>query len=130
MQHPIGVSTWLWTSPLDDTTLVEIARRAAGWGFDVLELPVENPGDWDPVAARAVLDDLGLGATTCLVTSPGRELVAADAATVRSTQDYLRHCVDVAATVGAAKIMGEAVIACSSSVASAQTARPRRSSSS
>ena len=108
MQHPIGVSTWLWTSPLDDATLVEIARRAAGWGFDVLELPVENPGDWDPVAARAVLDDLGLGATTCLVTSPGRELVAADAATVRSTQDYLRHCVDVAATVGAAVVGGPA----------------------
>ena len=108
MQHPVGVSTWVWASPLDDATLVELARRAAGWGFDVLELPVENPGDWDPAAARTVLDDLGLGATTCLVTSPGRELVAADASTVRSTQDYLRHCVDVAAAVGAGVVGGPA----------------------
>lgn len=108
MQHPLGVSTWVWASPLDDATLVDLARRVAGWGFEVLELPVENPGDWDPASARLVLDDLGLGATTCLVTSPGRELVAADAATVRSTQDYLRHCVDVAAAVGAAVVGGPA----------------------
>ncbi len=108
MQRRIGVSTWVWASPLDDATLAEVAQRVAGWGFDVLELPIENPGDWDPAAARRVLDDLGLGATTCLVTSPGRELVAADAGTVRSTQDYLRHCVDVAATVGAAVVGGPA----------------------
>jgi len=108
VQHPIGVSTWVWASPLEDATLVDLARRVAGWGFDVLELPVENPGDWDPAAARTVLDDHGLGATTCLVTSPGRELVAADAATVRSTQDYLRHCVDVTATVGAKVVGGPA----------------------
>ena len=68
----------------------------------MLELPGREPRRLGPAsAARTVLDDLGLGATTCLVTSPGRELVAADAATVRSTQDYLRHCVDVAAAVGA-----------------------------
>ncbi|GAB4069715.1 sugar phosphate isomerase/epimerase [Angustibacter speluncae] len=104
----LGVSTWVWASPLDDSTLLDLAPRVAGMGFDVLELPVENPGDWDPQLARKVLDDNGLGATTCLVTSPGRELVAADAATVRSTQDYLRHCVDVAGTVGARVVGGPA----------------------
>ncbi len=108
MTFPIGVSTWVWASPLDDRTLAELAVRIRGWGFDVIELPVENPGDWDPAAAAGVLSDLGLGATTCLVTSPGRELVAADAATVRSTQDYLRHCVDVAAAVGARTVGGPA----------------------
>src|SRR5690349_18444876 len=104
----LGVSTWVWASPLDDSTLLDLAPRVAGMGFDVLELPVENPGDWDPQLARKILDDNGLGATTCLVTSPGRELVAADAATVRSTQDYLRHCVDVAGTVGARVVGGPA----------------------
>ena len=108
MRHPVGVSTWLWTSPLDDSALAEIAERVRAWGFDVLELPIENPGDWDPARARVVLDDLGLGATTCLVTSPGRELVAADGRTVRETQDYLRRCVDITAEVGAAVVGGPA----------------------
>jgi D-psicose/D-tagatose/L-ribulose 3-epimerase len=106
--HPLGVSTWVWTSPLDDRTLVELAGKVAGWGFDVLELPVENPGDWDPAAAARVLSDQGLEATTCLVMPPGRELVAAPASVVRETQDYLRHVVDVAHAVGSAVIAGPA----------------------
>ncbi|MFI7519897.1 sugar phosphate isomerase/epimerase family protein [Micromonospora globbae] len=106
--HRLGVNTWVWTSPLTDATLAALAAKVAGWGFDVLELPVENPGDWDPARAARVLADHGLGATVCLVMPPGRELVATDAATIRSTQDYLRRVVDAAATVGAPVIAGPA----------------------
>lgn len=106
--HAIGVSTWVWTSPLRDGTLAELAARTAGWGFDVLELPVEHVGDWDPARAARVLADHGLAATVCLVMPPGRELVAADAATVAATQDYLRRVVDVAAEVGSPVIGGPA----------------------
>ncbi|MEV0153939.1 sugar phosphate isomerase/epimerase family protein [Micromonospora sp. NPDC050686] len=106
--HPLGVNTWVWTSPLTDATLAALAAKVAGWGFDVLELPVEHPGDWDPARAARVLADHGLGATVCLVMPPGRELVAADPATVRSTQDYLYGVVDAAATVGSSVIAGPA----------------------
>lgn len=102
------MNTWVWTSPLDDGALRELAPRIAGWGFDTIEMPVENPGDWAPDAARALLADLGLVASVVLVMSPGRELVRADAGTVTSTQDYLRSCVDVATQVGAAVIAGPA----------------------
>jgi D-psicose/D-tagatose/L-ribulose 3-epimerase len=108
MRHAIGVNTWVWTSPLTDAALVELAPRIAGWGFDVVELPVENPGDWDPVRAKALLADLGLAASVVLVMGEGRELVAADATTVLSTQDYLRHVVDVAEVVGSPVIAGPA----------------------
>ncbi len=108
MRHALGVNTWVWTSPLTDAGLAELAPRIAGWGFDVVELPVENPGDWDPGRAAALLHDLGLTASVVLVMGEGRELVAADATTVLSTQDYLRHVVDVAATVGSPVIAGPA----------------------
>ncbi len=104
----IGVSTWVWASPCDDGTVAELAPRVAEWGFDVLELPVEQLGDWDPVKTARVLGDLGLGASVCLVMPPGRELVAADAATVRGTQDYLRGVLDAAAAIGAPAIAGPA----------------------
>jgi D-psicose/D-tagatose/L-ribulose 3-epimerase len=108
MRHAIGVNTWVWTSPLTDAALAELAPRISAWGFDVIELPVENPGDWDPARAKALLDDLGLAASVVLVMGEGRELVAADATTVLSTQDYLRHVVDVAEVVGSPVIAGPA----------------------
>ncbi|MFI6316709.1 sugar phosphate isomerase/epimerase family protein [Nonomuraea sp. NPDC050556] len=102
----IGVNTWVWTSPLTDADLAVLAPRIAHWGFDVIELPVEQPGDWNPEAAAELVAGLGLAASVVLVMPPGRELVAASS--VAQTQDYLRHCVDVAVTVGAPAISGPA----------------------
>ncbi|ANZ41202.1 sugar phosphate isomerase [Lentzea guizhouensis] len=102
----IGVNTWVWTSPLTDDGLAALAPKVREWGFDVIELPVEQPGDWDPHRAADLLAALGLRATVCLVMPPGRELVAAG--TVRETQDYLRHVVDVAGVVGSPVIAGPA----------------------
>lgn len=106
--HTVGVNTWVWTSPLDDAKVVQLAATAAEAGFDVLELPVENPGDWDPAVAAEVLRGHGLGASVCLVMPPGRELVRTSPETAAATQDYLRHVVDVAAQVGSPVIAGPA----------------------
>jgi D-psicose/D-tagatose/L-ribulose 3-epimerase len=105
---PIGVNTWVWASPLDDEALARLAPRVRDWGFDVIELPVESPGDWDPARAAALLDRLGLAATVVLVMGPGRELVSAAAETVAATQDYLRGVVDAAVAVGSPVIAGPA----------------------
>ncbi|WP_432194549.1 sugar phosphate isomerase/epimerase family protein [Streptomyces sp. bgisy027] len=104
--RPLGVNTWVWTSPLTDESLRELAPRIAHWGFDVIELPVEHRGDWDPEETAVLLSGLGLAASVVLVMPPGRELVASPA--VAETQDYLRHCVDVAVTVGAPAVSGPA----------------------
>jgi D-psicose/D-tagatose/L-ribulose 3-epimerase len=103
---PIGANTWIWVSPLTDDTLAGLAPRIAGWGFDVIELPVENLGDWDPARAADLLAGLGLGATVCAVTPPGRELVATTPDVVATTQAYLRGCVDAAAAVGSHVVAG------------------------
>src|SRR5262245_14737360 len=108
MRYALGVNTWVWTSPLTDASLAQLAPRIADWGFDVIELPVENPGDWDPMRALTLLGDLGLTASVVLVMGAGRELVATDATTALSTQDYLRHVIDVAQAVGSPTIAGPA----------------------
>ncbi|MEN3539404.1 sugar phosphate isomerase/epimerase family protein [Microbispora sp. ZYX-F-249] len=105
---PLGVNTWVWVSPLTDGDLASLVPRVAAWGFDVIELPVERPGDWDPHKAAALLAEHGLKASVVLVMPPGRELVAATAGVVEETQDYLRHCVDVAVAVGSPVIGGPA----------------------
>lgn len=106
--NPIGANAWIWASPLTDDRLAALAPRVRDWGFDVLELPVEQAGDWDPRRAAELLGELGLGASVCLVMPPGRELAEADASVIADTQDYLRTVIDVAAVVGSPAVCGPA----------------------
>ncbi len=102
----IGANTWIWTSPLTDTALDELAPKIAAWGFDLIELPVEQLGDWDPAHVAAILAEQGLRAGVCAVMGAGRDLTSGDDATVGATRDYLRGCVEAAATVGSAVVGG------------------------
>jgi D-psicose/D-tagatose/L-ribulose 3-epimerase len=101
-----GANTWIWVSPLTDERLAELAPRLRDWGFDTVELPVEQLGDWSPGVAAEVLASCGLGASVAVAMAPGRELCGADAATVAATQAFLRSCVDLASAVGARAIAG------------------------
>jgi D-psicose/D-tagatose/L-ribulose 3-epimerase len=105
MPRTIAVNTWVWTSPLTDATLEPLARKAAHLGYDALELPLENIGDWDPERTRDVLDGLGLGAIVVGAMGPGRSLVSR-AGDVGATQDYLRACIAAARVVGAEVVAG------------------------
>jgi D-psicose/D-tagatose/L-ribulose 3-epimerase len=102
----LGANTWIWTSPLSDEGLAELAPRLRDWGFDIVELPVEQLGDFDPARAAEVLGSCGLDASVAVAMAPGRELCGADASVVAATQDFLRSCIDLAATVGAGAIAG------------------------
>jgi D-psicose/D-tagatose/L-ribulose 3-epimerase len=101
-----GANTWIWVSPLTDERLAQIAPRLRDWGFDLVELPVEQLGDWTPERAAEVLAAHGLGASVAVAMAPGRELCGADPQTVAATQAFLRECVDAAATVGSGAIAG------------------------
>jgi D-psicose/D-tagatose/L-ribulose 3-epimerase len=103
---PIGANTWIWVSPLTDQALASLAPKLANWGFDVVELPVEDLGDWDPSRTADLLARLGLRATVCAVMPPGRELVEAPPSVVADTQAYLRGCIDMAAAVGSWVVAG------------------------
>jgi D-psicose/D-tagatose/L-ribulose 3-epimerase len=105
--YAIGVNPWVWASPVDDAALAELVPRIAAFGFDAVELPLEQPGHWDPVRTRDLLASHRLAAAgVCAVTPPGRELVAAPADVVAATVAYLRTCVDNAAVLGAPCVGG------------------------
>ena len=103
--NPIGVNTWVWVSPATDERIAALAPKVRGWDFDLIELPVETPGDWDPARTADLLAGLGLGASVCVAMGPDRDLTA-DRETVRSTQDYLRACVDAVSTLGGNTVAG------------------------
>lgn len=104
---PLGANPWIWHSPVDGAALAETLPRLAGWGFDCVELPLEQAGDWEPAATTKLLAATGLApAAVIAVMPPGRDLVRADAGTVRSTQEYLLRCVDAAHAVSAPVVAG------------------------
>ncbi len=102
----IGVNTWVWTSPLTDADAPALLEHVAALGFDVVELPLEQPGDLSAKTLRPVLDATGLAPSVVGAMAPGRNLVAAPAAEVSTTQDYLRACVDLAHEIGAPAVCG------------------------
>ncbi|QEU89724.1 sugar phosphate isomerase/epimerase [Streptomyces kanamyceticus] len=107
MAWQLGANPWIWHSPVTSEALGETLPRLAGWGFDCVELPLESPADWDPASTVKLLDATGLTpAAVIAVMAEGRNLVRADPATVRVTQDYLRRCVDAAHAVGAPVVAG------------------------
>jgi D-psicose/D-tagatose/L-ribulose 3-epimerase len=102
----IGANVWIWESPITDQVIGALAPRIAGLRFDLIELPVEEPGAWDPARAADVIAEAGLGASVCCVMPPGRDLAVPDPDVVAETQDYLRHCVEVADRLGAGVVGG------------------------
>lgn len=106
MERRLGVSTRVWTRRLTDASLAELAAHAARLGFNAIELPLENLGDWDPAAAREILAGHGLAPVLLAVMSPGRNLVAAPAAEIDATRRYLGACIDAAAELGATTLAG------------------------
>ena len=103
---PIGISTFVWHSPLTTPDLQRLVPKLGAWGFEAIEMPLEHVGDWDPAVAADLLSGAGLASVVGGVMAPGRELTAAGDDVIRSTQDYLRACVDVAARQGAHAVVG------------------------
>jgi D-psicose/D-tagatose/L-ribulose 3-epimerase len=106
MTLPIAVNTFVWHSPLTDDLLDGRLRQIAEWGFEAVELPLEQPGDWDPGHAADLLAELGLANVVGAVFGPGRELAAAAPDVVESTKDYVRSAIRTAERQGSPLVIG------------------------
>jgi D-psicose/D-tagatose/L-ribulose 3-epimerase len=104
--NPIGITTWIWTSPLNIDRFSEIAPHVARMGFDLLEVPIESPTDLDYTRAAGIVKDLGLSTSVCAAMSPDRDLIHEDSNIRANAVSYVRHCVDAAQTLGATNVVG------------------------
>ncbi len=105
-QWQIAANTFIWHSPLTAELIPGRLRVLANWGFDAVEMPLENVGDWDPIECRALLEESGLTAVVGLVFAPGRELAGAPEDLQRRTRGYVRAAIDVAAQQGSKVVIG------------------------
>ena len=101
----LGINTFLFTSPFTNKS-TGLFRKFKAWGFDGVEIAVENPADIDPVFVRKELDRHGLVCTSvCACFPPSRDLRGTPAQQ-RATIVYLKRLVDIAGVLGTDIVMG------------------------
>lgn len=59
----IGCHALVWNGSQDCPSIEKSIRGTAEAGFDLLEIPVLNPAEFDPVSTRKSLTSHGLSAT-------------------------------------------------------------------
>ena len=72
-----GVSTWLWVSPFNDRSIY-LLEKVKLMGYDIIEIPIEDPKDIDTVKINRIKKELGIDITVCGAFGPGRALVNDD----------------------------------------------------
>jgi D-psicose/D-tagatose/L-ribulose 3-epimerase len=100
----LGVSTWVWTSPATTEVLETLLPHIASLGFDVIELPIEEVGQFDVARAGELARAHGLDVSVCAVIGPGRDLLLPDEA--ERGVAYLRSCIEAAQTLGSPTVAG------------------------
>lgn len=100
-----GVSTWLWTSPFDIEALA-LFPKVKSMGFDVVEIPIEDP-DLIPIAeTKQALDDHGLTPIICGAFGPTKDLTHEDSKVHQHCFDYIQACFDIGNALGGQFLAG------------------------
>ena len=100
----LGISTWVWTSPATTQVLESLIPHIAEIGYDVVELPIEYPGQFELERAGALARANGLEVSVCAVIAPGRDLLLPEERDEGVA--YLRACIDAAAQLGSPAVAG------------------------
>jgi len=89
-----GVSTWLWESPFSTET-ISLFPKIKDMGYDLVEIPVEDPGLIDAPTVRRALEDHGLKPLICGVFGPTKDLTSDDKALHKNCFRYVDQCFEL-----------------------------------
>ena len=89
-----GVSTWLWQSPFT-TESISLFPKIKSMGFDVVEIPVENPELIDAKAVNNALIEYDLEPTVCGVFGPTKDLTHDDVSVHETCFRYIEKCFEL-----------------------------------
>ena len=100
-----GVSTWLWTSPFNRETIA-LFPKIKSFGYDAVEIPVEDPSLIDLDLVKKALADQELKAIICGAFGTSRDLTHDDPAFHQTCFTYLDACLEIASELGAGFVAG------------------------
>lgn len=100
-----GINSFLFTSPFtnDSTKLFRTFKR---WGFDSVEIPIEDPSHIDPAHVKAELDKSGLVCgSVCACLGPDRDLRGTKEQQ-KTGLDYMKRLLDQMVVLGCPSLIG------------------------
>lgn len=101
-----GVSTWLWTSPLNTDTVDEVFRKISEHGFQAVEIAVEDPAVLDKQVVKLALEKYNLVPVVCAAFGSSRDLTHHDPAIHQQCFEYIEECLQCAVAWGANFVAG------------------------
>lgn len=100
-----GINSFLQVSPFT-TASTRLFSQYKKWGFDTVEIPVEDPSHIDPEKLKAAAEKAGIAiGSVCACMGPGRDL-RGNATEQRTGVKYIKALVDQAATMGCPRVVG------------------------
>ena len=100
-----GASTFIWVSPFSNEAL-DLVDRVKEFGFDLIEICIEDPSTIDPSAIRARAERVGVDVTICGAFGLDRDLSSEDEFVRKTGLSYLRRCIDFAQDLGSPFVSG------------------------
>lgn len=101
----IGVNLLLWSAAMNDESL-GLVEKAANFGFDGIEIFIDEPRNIKTQVIRNTASDCGLGITCCSIVGPDRHLISDDPRIRRNAKDYLRAAIEISHNVGSRVFCG------------------------
>jgi len=100
-----GINSFLFVSPFV-TASTKLFAQFKKWGFDTVEIPVEDPSHIDPAKLKAAADKAGIAiGSICACMGPGRDLRGTEEEQ-KTGSDYVHALIDQAAAMGCPSIIG------------------------
>ena len=100
-----GINTFLFSSPFSNDS-VKYFSRYKEWGFDTVEIVIEDASHLDPVFVKAELDRHGLACTTVCAAMPPHYDMRGTKQQQDAAHVYLRSLIDVMPVFGAKILAG------------------------
>jgi len=101
----LGINTFLFTSPFTNES-TKLFPKFKKWGFETVEIPVEDPSHIDPAHVRRELDKNKLACgSVCACMGPGRDLRGTPEEQ-KTAMDYCKTLIDQMVVLGCPSLIG------------------------
>ena len=100
-----GINTFLFTSPFTNES-TKLFKTFKKWGFETVEIPIEDPSHIDPAYVKRELDAHGLVCgSACACMGPGRDF-RGTAEEQKTTMDYCKTLLDQIVVLDCPSLIG------------------------
>jgi len=101
----LGINTFLFTSPFTNES-TKLFKQFKQWGFDSVEIPIEDPSHIDPAHVKRELDKHGLVCgSVCACLGPDRDLRGTPKQQ-KDSLDYMKKVIDQMVVLDCPSLIG------------------------